>query len=168
MNEVRFETSLGPVPAVARVELDDRPLLLVVRGAFPMQGQLNSLTAKIPWASVVLLNLPGMHSPQFQENSISAFADAFDEVVDQLGKRTVVLGLSIGGAAAMALRSPHVSRRIVVDTPLRTEGLWPLFPRFREIADHNPKAREWLATPDIKIFPEYSEKGAVSARDSIT
>ena len=130
-----FDTSRGPILVHGR--LDDfragRPLLVMIRGAFPEIDQMVELGARFPQADFAWWDLPGMHSPAFAESSVAGFARAMDEAIDLAfpGRPVNVLGLSIGGTVALHLRNPFVRAVVACDPPLSTGGLWPIRDRFR-------------------------------------
>jgi pimeloyl-ACP methyl ester carboxylesterase len=94
---------------------------------------------------VALVHLPGMHSPFFARHRPEAFAVAFDEVLMRLGhSQVLVLGASIGGLAALCMRSPTIRRAILIDTPLTTSGLSPIQDDLRRAVQAHELAREWL------------------------
>ena len=138
-----MKTSLGEVPLWGRIEAG-KPLLLVIRGAFPDLHHLRELADRFPDYSVALAHVPGMYTPFFADQSIAAFGRAFDEIVAAFGGPTVVLGVSIGGAVAMAMNSPHVQGRILLDTPLQTAGLWQISEGMRERIAMGPDYAAWI------------------------
>jgi pimeloyl-ACP methyl ester carboxylesterase len=134
------------VPVWGRIGDDRRALLLVVRGAMPTLQHMLDLTKFLPAVDVALVHLPGMHSPFFDENTPAVFASAFDQTLDHLGyERVIVLGISIGGIVALAMRAPSIQRIILVDTPLTTGKLWPIHDTFRETVGDHAQARRWIA-----------------------
>ncbi|HTK34542.1 MAG TPA: alpha/beta hydrolase [Caulobacteraceae bacterium] len=142
----KFQTSMGAVPVWGRLESfsPDRPLLFVIRGAWPPTvGYMDPLADLIPEADVALVHLPGMHSTPFRDQTVKAFATAFDEVIAKLAHpRVLVLAISIGGVVALSLTGAWET--ILVETPLMTAPLWPIHPRFRDIVGDNPNAAEWV------------------------
>ena len=143
--EQTVQTSFGPVPVYGRFASPDRPLLLVIRGAFPLADHLDWLTDVFTEVDVALVHLPGMHTPFVPEPSIERFAAAFDEVLLVLGhRRVVVLGLSMGGLAAMAMKSPAVAAILLIDTLLTTTSLWPVHSYFVWRALEDEALQDWL------------------------
>jgi pimeloyl-ACP methyl ester carboxylesterase len=123
---LEIETTFGGVPVWGRLGsfAPDRRLLLIVRGAFAEENQLLSAIDRHPEADVALVHLPGMNTQPLRSNDIPIFASAFDEVVTALPNvRVLVVGLSIGGVVAFAMRK--ATRVLAVDTPLTTT-LWPV------------------------------------------
>lgn len=143
-----FQTAHGPV--VVRGDLGsfstERPLLLLIRGAFPIETQFLRLGEHFPHADYAICDLPGMHSPFFAEPSVAAFAAGFDEVLAlAFGTRLVnILGLSLGGVVALAMRSPQVRAVIAVDPPLSTAHLWPMRQDLERGAQISPQLRAWI------------------------
>ena len=138
-----MKTTFGEVPLWGRLEAG-KPLLFVIRGAFPHPLHLHELIDRLPDYSVALVHVPGMHSPFFADQSVAAFGAAFDELVDAFGGPTVVLGVSIGGVCAMAMRSRHIVHRILLGAPLQTGGLWQLRDRMRERIGLSPEHAVWI------------------------
>jgi pimeloyl-ACP methyl ester carboxylesterase len=142
---VELQTSLGPVRVWARSSDPSVPLLFVVRGAGRDPQQLADLVADLPGAEIALVHMPGLHSPFFTESSPAAFAVAFDEVLQALGHRSVVVvGVSIGGVVALSMRHPSIKRLILLDTPLSTADLWPVLDGYREAATISPQVAGWF------------------------
>ena len=141
------KTSFGEVPLSGRIE-PAKPLLFVIRGAFPARDHLTDLATHLSHLSVGLVDLPGMHSPFFDEQSPQAFGAAFDEIVERFAAPTVVVGESMGGVAAMAMNSRHIIGRVLLDTPLQTEPIWPL----RLAMWKHPPATEAMARWVTDIF----------------
>jgi pimeloyl-ACP methyl ester carboxylesterase len=120
---VEVRTSLGLIPLTGT--FGRTITTLAINGAFARADEMHRLPLVVaPYGGVVGF-LPGDRNPPLAETSVSAFAWAFDEVVDQLGP-TVVMGLSIGGLVALAMRSPNIRRVIAVEPPLVTGKLWPM------------------------------------------
>jgi pimeloyl-ACP methyl ester carboxylesterase len=97
---------------------------LVIRGAFAERDLLHGLPKFVP-GPVRLEHLPGMHSPFLEEDSVEAFAEHFDRSLAGQSDVTV-MGLSVGGLVALAMRHPSIKRLILVDTLLQTGPCWPL------------------------------------------
>jgi hypothetical protein len=138
-----MKTTFGEVPLWGRLEAG-KPLLFVIRGAFPQRDHLRELVELLPDYSVGLVHVPGMHSPFFADQSVAAFGQAFDEIVDAFGGPTVVLGVSIGGVCAMAMRSRHIAHRVLLGAPLQTGGLWQLTERLRDRIGLSPEHAAWI------------------------
>jgi len=81
------------------------------------------------------------------EISIKSFAIAFLDLIESfyVGRRVVVVGLSVGGLVALALNSMAVEAVIAVDPPLSTAKLWPLSD-WATVArtQMTPAQQEWL------------------------
>ncbi|MDP3660531.1 alpha/beta fold hydrolase [Phenylobacterium sp.] len=140
-----FVTRHGPVPIWGEFDQFDsiRPLLFVVRGAFPDADSMTLLHRQTPDVDVVLAHLPGMHSPFFDTCTIQVFAEAFDEIVRDFGRRiNVVFGLSTGALTALAMRT--ADRLILVEPPLSTAEAWPLIAQFREWALADADVARWV------------------------
>jgi len=153
-----YETSYGPVPVWGEFDRFEsyRPLLFVIRGAFPDLDSMTLLYRHLPEFDVALVHLPGMHSPFFSECSVNVFARAFDEVVVALDKRKIfALGLSTGALVALAMRGAE--SLILVEPPLSTADAWPLIPQFLEWGANNSDVARWID----EIFG-YSEQGVVN------
>lgn len=116
---------------------------MVIRGAFPDPDAMTLLQGRFPDADVVIVDLPGMHSPFFADPSIATFAAAYDEILAELDReRVVALGISTGALAAFGLR--RAGRLVAVEPPLSSAAAWPLVPTFRERALEDPDLRRWV------------------------
>lgn len=108
---------------------DGRPVVLWIDGAWsiarPRSFELQGL---LPEAAVFNAHLPGNHAPATRTPTIEAYAAAFSEVLDQLARPAVVVGASVSGLAAFALKSPWLRGVVALDPPLLTGKLWPLAP----------------------------------------
>ena len=148
MEVTEFRTAKGPVSLWGGLGQfsTERPLLLVIRGAFPIPEHLTSMPDRLPTADVALAHLPGMHTPMFADCSISGFASGFDELIEQAfpGRPVTVLGASMGGLAALSLRHPAVRRILALDPPLSTAGLWPMRNWLRDKVNESAEARRWI------------------------
>jgi len=124
MQTVTVETAFGPIEWTARPDVfgASGPVLLVIRGAFADPDSLSHLPECVD-IDCVLANLPGHSSPPVVANTVGVFAAAFREAIQKafLDRPTIVLGLSIGGLVAMALRLPQIRRLVLVDPPLSTD-----------------------------------------------
>ena len=138
-------TTLGHVPVWGAPFSRERPLLLIIRGAFVTRDMFVKLVGQVGPCDVALTHLPGLHSPFLSENSVEVFAAAFDEVLAKLGHRDVVIvGQSIGGPVAMAMRSPAIRRLMLLDSPLSTASLWMLPDIFRGWIRSAPALAPWI------------------------
>lgn len=119
------ETAARSVP-VAGDFGSDRPLALVVRGAFPAPTAYENL--RIPNADVALLHLPGFCSPRVEPLSVEAFAAVFDEVIAKRfqGREITLVGVSTGCLVALAMSRPEIRGRVLVEPFFSTAKLWPL------------------------------------------
>ncbi|HTK36609.1 MAG TPA: alpha/beta hydrolase [Caulobacteraceae bacterium] len=142
-----FETRFGPTPIwgdFARFS-PERRLLFVIRGAFSKKNVLLGLTQDFPGVDVAYAHLPGMFSEPFLRDSIEDFAAAFDEVLAQLAHRqSAVIGLSLGGTAAIAMQDPSIRAKVLVDSPITTGRLWMLPDIFRAKVQSNPRLAQWV------------------------
>jgi pimeloyl-ACP methyl ester carboxylesterase len=148
MPKIDFATRLGEISLWGDPDRlgSDRPAVLALPGVFArIDGFWFQLQEKLPEADVFATQLPGHRSPPLAETSVAAFAEAFDEVIQgQLsGRPLLVCGESIGGTVVLALASPG-PRRLAIDPPLRTAGLWPLRARFAQIYRDVPERRAFL------------------------
>ena len=106
---------------------DARPVVLWIDGAYAIERPRSfELQGLLPEAAVFNAHLPGNHAPATRDPSIAGYAAAFSEVLDQLGRPAIVVGASIAGLAAFALRSPWLRGVVALDPPLLSEKLWPL------------------------------------------
>ena len=147
MDKRVIATRFGPVPVWGAMERfsPERGLLLVIRGAFAELDMMFALTETFPDADVAYVHLPGMHSPFFAVDRIEDFAAAFDEVVAAFGhRRAGVVGFSLGGVVAMAMRSPAINALILLDTPLSTGPMWMLPDMLRPRIAGQPRGAAWV------------------------
>jgi pimeloyl-ACP methyl ester carboxylesterase len=124
-----------------------RPLLLVIRGVFPPAGQLTALPTVLAEADVAFVDLPGMNAtPAFAVNSPWSFAEGVDQTVAALfpERPLAVLGVSMGGVVAMAMKAPGLRAILAVDPPLTVAGLWPLRNVLREVLAAAPSFADWI------------------------
>jgi len=129
MPTVDFHTSLGVIPITGAH--DHRPKVLAINGLGAAPDEMSRLGLLVaPHYDGLVGFLPGDRNPALSETSISAIAQAFDEVVDQLGP-TVVVGLSVGALVALAMRASAIVRVVAVEPPLVTGKLWPLATELR-------------------------------------
>ncbi|HEY0438132.1 MAG TPA: alpha/beta hydrolase [Phenylobacterium sp.] len=110
----------------------EKPIVLWIDGAFatprPRSYELQDL---LPEATVLNAHLPGNHAPRLRAEGVEAYAAAFSEALDQLGRPAVVVGASVGGLVAFAMRSPWLRGIVALDPPLLTAKLWPLIGPFQ-------------------------------------
>ena len=137
---VRLETvptSLGPV-RVRIVEGGFQPVVVVVRGAFADPDALEWLQPE--GADAAFLHLPGFHTPGLSTVSIKACGQAFDEAVGELfaERPLVVVGLSVGALASLAMHAPSIRARVLIEPFFSTLQLWPF--------------REWVRS---NVAPDY-------------
>lgn len=122
-------------------EAPDRPILLIIRGAFAKLSDWTILISVFRQADVVIADLPGINCPFFRESSVAEFAKAFDEAIESTyaDRKVVVFGMSIGGLVAMSLHHPSITRVIACDPPLTTIDLWPMRPTLERYFDGETK-----------------------------
>ena len=148
MARVTFKTPLGAVWAWGdRAKFESSaPVILVIPGALcGMEALWFRMQDQLPEAAVLAAQLPGQFCPNLTEVSLDAYVRAFGHVIQMaLGDRPVlVCGESIGGVVALALPNLGI-HRLALDPPLRTAGLWPLEPFFKEIYRKYDYHREFL------------------------
>ncbi len=149
MEQREFETRLGKIWLWGEAEAftDDRPIVLVITGAFnDKRSHIFELQAELPEAAVLIGHLPGNHCPTLISPSVGVYAAAYSQVLASLTRPAVVLGASIGGLVALAMQAPNLRSIIAVEPPLRTGKLWPLVGPFRQRIRNEPE------NPDIKPF----------------
>ncbi|HKR89648.1 MAG TPA: alpha/beta hydrolase, partial [Phenylobacterium sp.] len=125
------KTSLGVVPVWSAPEIfaSRRPLLLAIAGLFAGADDLSRLPEVMaPVADAAILRIPGSGPPPLREASLEGFARAVGELIGQqfADRPVVLLGVSIGAAAALGVRAPAVRRIVAVEPILATGELWPL------------------------------------------
>ena len=89
---------------------------------------------------MVVGHLPGNHCPALSKVGfpIGAYAAAYSQVVDQLGRPTLVCGSSVGALVALAMRARPIYAVVALEPPLRTAKLWPLIPRLQAVVSAGP------------------------------
>lgn len=124
--KLEVETPFGPVWFWRRDT--GLPVLMLITGTFADADTLDGLDEAMIGVDVWRAHLPGNHCPPLAANSVGMYAAAYSHAIGTAlkGRDVVVLGLSVGGLAALGLRAAHVRRLVVVEPPLLTDGLWPL------------------------------------------
>ncbi|WP_304170144.1 alpha/beta fold hydrolase [Phenylobacterium aquaticum] len=157
-------TDFGDIWLRARFnrQAPDRPILLIIRGAFARLDDWTILTQVFRQADVVIADLPGFNCPGLSVASVPEFALAFEQAIDSAfsDRKVVVFGMSIGGLVAMSLRNARVAGVIACDPPLTTIDLWPLRAMLREYVEREtttPYMLQWVE----KVFGVTAE-GAVN------
>lgn len=119
---------------------DDRPVVLVITGAFNNErSAVFALQAALPEAAVLIGHLPGNHCPPTVPQSVGGYAAAYGLVAKELARPLVAVGASVGGLVAMALRAPNLRGIVALEPPIRTGKLWPLLPSFRQRLGQDPE-----------------------------
>lgn len=143
----KFETRLGEIwlAGLPSAFDDDRPLVLVIKGAFAAEyGRYDDLHKVMPEAAVLVAQLPGNFCPPLVATSVGAFIAAFSEVVERaFGHRQVLIwGDSLGGLVALGI--PGNLARLVLDPPIRISKTWPVMSNFQDRYRANISEREFL------------------------
>lgn len=141
MQDLMCKTSLGEVPVAFRA--GKPPLVFAIRGAFANRETLTELPdGEEAWAFV---RLPGFYSPWLAQDDLTAVARAYDEVLAKAfpGTPVLVLGASTGCLPALAMRSPAIGARVLIE-PFFRSPVWPWseWLRGRELED--PKLADWV------------------------
>jgi len=149
MKRMEFKTSLGNVWLWGATEAfeNSAPVLLAISGAFAPTSAFDLLPAAVRDLAVLRASLPGNHSPLLRKQSVEAYADAFSEVLNQIGRPALVCGSSLGGTVALGLRSPYLRGVVALDPPLSNFAIGPLVYPFRERLAASPEnlaLREFL------------------------
>lgn len=129
--EAKFEveTRRGPVWLWGRDT--GRPLLLVLTGTLNPADYLDRAQHLHPEVDVLRGHMPGNHCPELDEHSMRAIVEAYDAALGHWAHRpAVVLGVSIGGVAALGLRHAAIRARVAVEPPLRAADLGPMLARY--------------------------------------
>ena len=135
-----FETSLGQIwlRGEATALVDDRPVVLVIAGAFAPPEPFDLLQPYLPKAAVLVGHIPGNHCPNLVANTPGVFMAAYSAAIAQLGRPTIVCGASLGGLVALGLRAPQVRGLLVLDPLNQTSGLNYAIPSFRAALGRRP------------------------------
>ncbi|MBS0362085.1 MAG: alpha/beta hydrolase [Proteobacteria bacterium] len=122
----------------------ERPVVLVILGAFSNAGgRFLDLERLLP-VSVVVTATPGEFSPPVAETSVAGFARALDAALPLFAGRPLILcGESVGGLTALAAEAPG-AQRLVLDPPLRTGKAWPIRSWLRELLSEKPERADFL------------------------
>lgn len=142
MDALEIQTSAGRFALIGNLHRDRRrQALLVVTGTFPAKEDLHDLVRHFGGAHVLLAYLPGMRGTQWQGASVEDLGRGLDELVELLlrDQPLVVLGVSTGNLAALAMAHPNVQRRVAVEPFFTTKDLWPLVKWARDLMVQFPK-----------------------------
>lgn len=147
MEKREFQTPLGEVWTWGEPEAftSDRPLVLVIAGAFAAERGFFSMPRHLPGAAVLVAHQPGNHCPKLAATSVGAFGAAYASLIDQLARPVIVCGSSAGALVALALRSRRVRGQVLIDPPLRPAALPALEAVMRPIAASDADAAEYVA-----------------------
>jgi len=112
-----FQTALGTI--VLSGEFDgDRPIVVVIRGAYADAEMFAPLATVLPEARVLFGEIPGNRCPLLSEQTVEAYRAAYSEALATFDTPIIVCGLSLGGVIALGLtcRSTAI---LAIDPPLR-------------------------------------------------
>ena len=133
MLTIPFETSFGIIPVRGKAEAFGRARLtvLAITGAKADPEDMIRLPVILDPHGYdgLVAALPGNRTPELSITSIEAWGEAFDEVVTRLNRPVVVIGVSVGGLVALAMRRPKAM--LVIDPPMATGKLWPMVPALK-------------------------------------
>jgi pimeloyl-ACP methyl ester carboxylesterase len=156
-------TRFGEIALWSRPEIfaaaSTRPVALAIGGTFsPLESLKNLPDVLGILADACLMRFPGSGARPLASFAISDIALAVGELVETTfpGRPVVLLGTSIGGVVALAVRAPNVARVIALDPPLATGKLWPIVEPLRQIL---------RKTPDPAIRHMVSETFGVSEHE---
>jgi hypothetical protein len=148
MDFLTVQTTIGALAFVGRLHAGARrPVLLVVRGAFPPKGYLHDLADHFAGVNVLIFIAPGMNGAPWMETTPASLARGLEEALGRLAPDLpmVVFGSSTGNLLTLSLRLPNICR-IVADEPFfQTKDLWPF------IADSRGRMR--IENPHRMIEP---------------
>lgn len=120
------ETSLGPIHFRGRDT--GKPVLLLITGSFAAENTADRFAERFPAMDGLRAHLPGNHCPRVAHVSIGVFAGAFTEALDIRfpGRPVVVVGLSVGGIVALAIRAKMLRGILAIEPLLVSDEAWPL------------------------------------------
>ncbi len=125
-----------------------RPVVLFLNGAFSIERPRSfELQAAVPDAAVFNAHLPGNHSPQPLAHTVEAYGQAYASAIDQIGRPAIVMGASVGALAALAIRSPLLRGRVLLEPLLQSRAATPLVAAFRDklrLDPPEPGVRDFL------------------------
>jgi hypothetical protein len=129
-------TSVGMLSLWSRPEIlgGARPVVLGLQGLFAGADDLSGLPDVLaPLADAAVVRYPAQGLPGLGLDALRAYARALDELIAATfpDRPVVVLGVSLGALAALALQAPSVRRIVAVEPPLVAGGLWPLLEPLR-------------------------------------
>ena len=96
----------------------DRPILVVIRGAYADAEMFAPLPHILPEARVLFGEIPGNRCPLLSEQSVEAYRAAYSEALSHLKAPIIVCGLSLGGVIALGLTSCSAAI-LAIDPPVR-------------------------------------------------
>lgn len=125
-DRIEIDTPFGPIWLNGRAT--GRPILLLLNGLYANDRFAGIIRSTLPNVDVFAGRLPGDHAPSTMTTSLGVHAAAYSYAIGaKFGDAPLlVVGVSVGGLIAMALRAPSVRRLLVMDPPLRTGELWSL------------------------------------------
>ena len=144
-----FQTSAGEIWIWGDSETlpTGQPLVLFINGAFSIpRPRSYDLPDLLPGATVMNAHLPGNHCPGLNAHGVDVYAAAYSEVLDQIGRPSIIIGGSIGALLALSIRSDWVKGLVILEPPLQTGKLWCLVENFRA---------RLVATPDDDDLREF-------------
>jgi pimeloyl-ACP methyl ester carboxylesterase len=122
-----------------------RPLVLLLRGAFPGHTQMFDLPGRLTEADVLIGDLPGMDgSPVLRPLTLENFAAFWDAAMRSgFGHRPFVLaGVSAGGVVGSMMQTP--AALVALDPPMSAKGMLPLIRNLTPFLEGRTEAdREW-------------------------
>jgi hypothetical protein len=140
-----IETHLGRLPIWGDPG-DSGPVVFVVRGALPPIDQFSELQSLC--RNVVLVHLPGFHSPVVRPISVQTFAEHYDAAIGSIfpNREIHLIGISTGSLVVQAMNTPNSTAAILVEPFLTTAKLWPLIEIVRrELREsQQPLLHTWL------------------------
>jgi pimeloyl-ACP methyl ester carboxylesterase len=117
MSRRQFDTPAGQIVLTGDFS-GQRPLLLVIRGAYANEDQLSRLPNHVA-ASVVFGDIPGNRSPWLAGQTIQRAAEAYSSALRTLDRPAAICGVSLGGLIALGIRGPQIRGILAIDPPLR-------------------------------------------------
>jgi pimeloyl-ACP methyl ester carboxylesterase len=147
MLEGEIGTEFGVVRVFGRFRdfSNDRPLVLILRGAFPGHTQLFDFPGRLTGADVLIGDLPGMDgAPWVEPVDLAAFARLWDAAMRSgfPGRAHLVVGVSLGAVVAARMESP--AALVAVDPAMSPTGMKPLTLALPGLLPkRSPEERRW-------------------------
>lgn len=119
------------------------PLVVVIAGIGPCRG----LAALLPALEQATLYLPGYLGFTLPDYRPATMADSLDTQLEARfpGRAVTIVGVSLGGSVALAMRSKLVRSVVALDPPLTPSKAWPLRSQIPRMVTTRPELALFFA-----------------------